>query len=72
LAFYGSLGLYWGLQMQEYHAFVLGPDGHIAYRHDLRCSDDEAAKERAKQLVNGHGVELWQLDRMVATFTRRE
>jgi hypothetical protein len=29
-----------------------------------------AAKERAKQLVDGHNVELWQRDRKIATFTR--
>lgn len=48
--------------MQEYRAYVLGPDGHIQERIDLVCADDDAAKERAKALVDGHDVELWQLD----------
>jgi hypothetical protein len=30
--------------------------------------DDDTAKEQAKQLVDGHDVELWQLGRKVATF----
>ena len=54
--------------MQEYRAYVIGPDGHIQQRIDLLCADDDAAKERARQLVNGYDLELWQLDRMIATF----
>jgi len=54
--------------MREYRAYVIGPDGHIQQRIDLLCAGDDAAKERARQLVNGHDLELWQLDRMIATF----
>ena len=43
--------------MQEYRAYLIGPDGHIFQRTDLVCADDEAAKESAKRLVNGHDVE---------------
>jgi len=57
--------------MQEYRAYIIGPDGHIQERIDLLCADDNAAKERAQQLLNGHKVELWQLDRQIATFTRK-
>jgi hypothetical protein len=28
------------------------------------------AKKQAKQLADGHAVELWQLDRMIAQFNR--
>jgi hypothetical protein len=42
------------------------PDGHILSRVDLVCEDDEAAKERAEQLADGHDVELWQLGRKIA------
>jgi hypothetical protein len=58
--------------MQEYRAYLIGPDGHIFQRTDLVCVDDEAAKESAKRLVNGHDVELWQLDRKIAMFTHKE
>ena len=52
-----------------YSAYLVGPpDGHIQGRVDLICADDEAAKERAVQLVNGDDVELWQGDRRVAEF----
>jgi hypothetical protein len=54
--------------MQEYRAYLIGLDGHITERIDLLCPDDEAAKERARLLVNGHDVELWQFGRRVETF----
>ena len=54
--------------MQEYRAYVVGSDGHVKLRVDLICADDDAAKERAKALVDGHDIELWQLDRKIAEF----
>ena len=58
--------------MQEYRAYLLGPDGHIQGRVDFHCADDEEAKERAKALVNGHGIELWQRGRRIETFLHKE
>jgi hypothetical protein len=58
--------------MNEYRAYLMGPNGHIQSRVDLTCEDEEAAKEQAKQLVDGHDVELWQLDRKIATFTHKQ
>ncbi len=46
--------------MQDYRAYIIGPDGHIKRRVDLICKDESAAQEQAKQLVDGHDVELWQ------------
>jgi len=54
--------------MQDYRAYILGPDGHIQSRVDIRCADEKTAKERAKQLVDGHDIELWQSARHIATF----
>ena len=56
--------------MNDYRVYVIGSDGHILDRIDLVCADDDAAKERAKQLVDGRDVELWQLGRMIAQFKR--
>ena len=54
--------------MQEYRAYIMGPDGHVQSRVDIRCDDEAEAIRLAKQLVDGHDVELWQLDRHIATF----
>lgn len=58
--------------MQEYRAYLIGSDGHIRSRVDLMCPDEEAAKKQAKQLVDGHDVELWQSDKLLATFTHKK
>jgi hypothetical protein len=54
--------------MPEYRAYLLDRDGRIKHRVELTCEDEEAAKERAKLLVDGHDVELWLGTRRVATF----
>jgi hypothetical protein len=59
-------------EMNEYCAYIIGPDGHILRRVDLFCADDDAAKDQAKQLVDGHDVELWQLGRRIAEFKHEE
>lgn len=51
-----------------YRAFILGPDGHVQNRVDLTCDDDAEAIRLAKQLVDSHDIELWQLDRKIETF----
>ncbi|MBR0755355.1 hypothetical protein JQ604_24490 [Bradyrhizobium jicamae] len=54
-----------------YYAYVMGHDGHIQNRIAILCDDDEEAKRLAKQLVDGHDVELWQGTRMVATLPNK-
>jgi hypothetical protein len=57
--------------MAEYRAYILTSDGRIMKPVDLECDDDDVAKQAAKQLVDGHDVELWQGTRKIATFKRR-
>jgi hypothetical protein len=52
--------------MPEYRAYLVGPDDHILHCVGLVCDDDEAAKEQAKILADGHNVELWQETRKIA------
>jgi hypothetical protein len=37
--------------------------------NDVLCADDEAAKEQAKPMADGHAVELWCEARKIAKFT---
>jgi hypothetical protein len=55
-------------ELQHYRAYIMGWDGHILSMVELHCANDEAAKERARQLVDGHDVELWQLGRKISDF----
>jgi hypothetical protein len=57
-----------GSVMHGYRAYVIGRDGHIQDRIDLFCDNDDEAKERAKQLVDGYAVELWDEGRQIAVF----
>ena len=56
--------------MDGFYAYIVDADGRVLRRVDLAIESEDHARERAKQLVNGHDVELWQLDRKIATFTR--
>jgi hypothetical protein len=57
--------------MLEYRAYILGHDGHLIRCEPLVCPDDADAIEKAKRLVDGHDVELWQRDRLIAKFPRQ-
>jgi hypothetical protein len=54
-----------------YRAYIIGTDGHFLRAIELVCPDDDSAKEYAKQLVDGHDVELWQGECKIATFGRK-
>ena len=55
--------------MTDYRAYLVGPGDHIRAVRPLDCPDDQAAVEAARQLVNGHDVELWERGRKVARLT---
>jgi hypothetical protein len=57
--------------MPEYRAYILGSDGHFYRAVPLDCADDTEAMERAKQLLDGHDIELWQRDRKIARFDQK-
>jgi hypothetical protein len=57
--------------MDGFYAYIIGPDGHVINRVDLAFESEEDAAVRAKALVDGHDVELWQRDRKIATFKFR-
>ena len=54
--------------MAGYYVYVIGDDGHVQSRVDIFCKDDDEAKGCAKQMVDGHAIELWQQARRVAAF----
>jgi hypothetical protein len=51
--------------MPYYRAYIIGQDGHFKEAISIDCADDTTAVESAKQLVNGHDVELWHQSRLV-------
>jgi len=59
-------------RLLDYRVFVLGSDGHVRFRHDMRGATEEEAKKRAKQLMDGHDVERWHLERKIETFRHED
>jgi hypothetical protein len=52
-------------EVSEYRAYIIGGDGHFAGFRAFVCGSDSDATVWAKQLVDGHDVELWSGDRLV-------
>ena len=46
--------------MRGFRAYIIDREGHITSRIDLEVQDEAEARERAKLLVDGHAVELWE------------
>jgi hypothetical protein len=54
--------------MQHYRAFELDHSGRLSGCINLVCDGDDDARRQAERLVTFHRIELWRLDRHVATF----
>jgi hypothetical protein len=54
--------------MSGYYAYFTDDGGHITNRVAILAANDEEAIRLAKQLIDGHAVELWQEGRQIATF----
>jgi hypothetical protein len=60
-------------RVRAFHdTYIFGDDGHITGRVEVIAPDDSEAKRLAKQLVDGHAVEVWQEGRMVERFEPEE
>jgi hypothetical protein len=57
--------------MQEYRAYIVDADGHFKGFEPLICRDDGEAIVKAKQLVDGHDIEVWSGARLVIHLKRR-
>jgi hypothetical protein len=54
--------------MPDYRAYIIGSGGEFQQSVPLDCADDNVAMMKAKQLVDGQYVELWQRTRKIARF----
>ena len=54
--------------MATYRAFLVDASGHFVGVHVLDgCETDEEAIQLAESYVDGCGVQLWNLDRLIVT-----
>ena len=61
-----------GAAVAEYRANIISPSGELVRSVVLLCPDDETALEYAKNLVDGHDVELWDRHRRIGTIKRSD
>jgi hypothetical protein len=66
----------WGItKMPDYRAYILGREGHRFVRvaeFSSDHADDVTALLAAKQLIDGHDVELWDGGRLVARLNHED
>lgn len=55
--------------MADYRIYFLDPEGRIVRALELQRETDAEAVREASSLDHLHGMELWQLDRHVRTFS---
>lgn len=56
--------------MSGYRIYFLNGEGRFMRALELMCRDDEEATSQARELADGHAVELWDRARLVARFER--
>ena len=57
--------------MPAYRIYSEGDDGNFSSAPDfVECADDREAVDKAIQGMNGHALEIWEHDRLVAQLPR--
>lgn len=57
--------------MPDYRAYIVGPDGYFQTFEVIIADDDSQAVEIAKKFVDGHDVEVWNLDRKITVLSHK-
>jgi hypothetical protein len=56
--------------MPQYQFYAIKPDGHVSGPPaEWNLPNDSEALKEARQMIDGHDVELWQNSRMIAYLT---
>ena len=58
--------------MPTYRILTLGPDRLLEAAKDIECETDADAIKQAKQLLDGHDIELWQQGRFIEFFKSKD
>ena len=62
----------WALAMVNYRAYLIDDrDGHFIRVREIEAADDHAATIAAMQFVDGHDIELWCRDRLIASLSAK-
>jgi hypothetical protein len=55
----------------EYRAYLLDENGRVLKREDFEADNDTQAMESAGRYLDGHDVEVWQLERVIGLLKRK-
>ena len=58
--------------MAFYNLFFIDPRGAVLHRLTVRGENDEAVLDRVAQHDDGHDIEIWDGERLVAIFRSRK
>lgn len=53
------------IEVAEYRVCTVGADGHFTESREMICRDDGEAVARAKRMIDGHDIEVWNGNRFV-------
>jgi hypothetical protein len=56
--------------MPTYRAYLINGDNRVASYRPVDADTDAEALRAARQLVDGHDVEVWLLDKMIGRLPR--
>ena len=56
--------------MPTYRAYLIDGDNRVASYRPVDADTDAEALQAARQLADGHDVEVWLLDRMIGRLPR--
>ena len=54
-----------------YRVIILGTDGTLGKTDTIRAGSDDEAKALAATMPNGHGIDLWERSRFLASYPPR-
>ena len=57
--------------MTVYRAYLIDKDDRVESFKPVEADNDDEAVVAAEQLMDGHDVEVWLLDRMVGRLSKR-
>jgi len=56
------------IELRDYRASILGPDGEIITVHDFKAINRGDAAKLAMHLVDRNAIELWECGQWIGTF----
>ena len=58
--------------MPMYRVYFMDPQGHISRPPEvIECADDKEAADKARQLIDGLDIEVWDQGRLIVKYSHK-